>query len=232
MALIKHFRDSDVTVFFLKVLPTLAEGVLVGIHDIYLPDDYPAWAASSFPNEQYLLAAAILGGGCQKVVLPVWFVHSQQAAQKSLSQFWTRIPGIQTHGGIFWFDVNADHTREGQHRCDDTSSPALIIAVRSPDGVVDAAWCYWSPAPVVNQSPEGITALAITANGVSECVEVGGFEGTASATIRQTMACIGVLTLVAPSPDGLRIIANGSRSLRERGSCSFLDYPTFGSREA
>lgn len=37
--------DSDVTVFFLDVLPRIAPGALVHIHDVFLPDDYPPVAA-------------------------------------------------------------------------------------------------------------------------------------------------------------------------------------------
>jgi Methyltransferase domain len=33
--------NSDVVTFFLEVLPALPAGVLVGIHDVFLPDDYP-----------------------------------------------------------------------------------------------------------------------------------------------------------------------------------------------
>lgn len=52
---------SDVDLLLNRVVPTLAEGILVHIHDVLLPDDYPAaWAWRGY-NEQ-LLAAALLGG--------------------------------------------------------------------------------------------------------------------------------------------------------------------------
>lgn len=54
------FMNSDATVFFLDVLPRLADGVVVGVHDIFLPSDYPPEWASSFYSEQYLLAAYLL----------------------------------------------------------------------------------------------------------------------------------------------------------------------------
>jgi hypothetical protein len=62
--------NSDTTVFMLEVLPRLPPGVLVGIHDIYLPDDYPDDAAATGMAEQYLVAAYLLGGSLDKVVLP------------------------------------------------------------------------------------------------------------------------------------------------------------------
>lgn len=47
------FMNSDVTVAMLEVLPALNPGVLVGIHDICLPYDYPErWTKRAY-NEQY-----------------------------------------------------------------------------------------------------------------------------------------------------------------------------------
>ena len=69
------FMNSDVTVMFLDILPRLKPGVVVQIHDIYLPDDYPPWWAERYYSEQYLLAAYILAQG-QKfdILLPNRFV--------------------------------------------------------------------------------------------------------------------------------------------------------------
>jgi hypothetical protein len=69
------FTNSDVSVFFFEVLPRVKPGVLVHIHDIFLPDDYPpAWNDRLY-SEQYLVAAMLL---CRsppfKVVLPNYFV--------------------------------------------------------------------------------------------------------------------------------------------------------------
>jgi hypothetical protein len=55
------FQNSVVTVFMLEVLPSLRPGVLVGIHDIMLPGDYPEAWRERFYNGQYLLAAFLLG---------------------------------------------------------------------------------------------------------------------------------------------------------------------------
>jgi len=53
---------SDVDMLFNRVLPRLKHGVLVHIHDIFLPDPYPpAWAWRGY-NEQNAAAALILGG--------------------------------------------------------------------------------------------------------------------------------------------------------------------------
>lgn len=57
------FQNSDVTVFFIECLPRLPAGVLVGIHDIRWPADYPESWLHRLYSEQYVLAAYILGQG-------------------------------------------------------------------------------------------------------------------------------------------------------------------------
>ncbi len=53
---------TDVDFLFNRVLPALARGVLVHIHDIFLPDDYPPeWEWRGY-NEQLGVAALIQGG--------------------------------------------------------------------------------------------------------------------------------------------------------------------------
>ena len=54
---------TDVDRLFLDVLPRLAPGVLVHVHDIFLPDAYPEdWAWRGY-NEQLLVGALLQGGG-------------------------------------------------------------------------------------------------------------------------------------------------------------------------
>lgn len=56
----RSFMNSDVTVAMTEVLPALKPGVIVGIHDIMLPFDYPeGWTKRAY-NEQYVLAAMLL----------------------------------------------------------------------------------------------------------------------------------------------------------------------------
>jgi len=74
------FMNSDVTVFFLEIMQRLKPGVLVHIHDIFLPADYPPdWSQSLFA-EQYMLAAMLLCGAPPfKVIFPSYFVCSDTA---------------------------------------------------------------------------------------------------------------------------------------------------------
>ena len=54
------FMNSDVTAFFLETLPLLPAGVVVHMHDIFLPWDYPDEWAGRYYSEQYLLACWLL----------------------------------------------------------------------------------------------------------------------------------------------------------------------------
>jgi hypothetical protein len=56
----RSFTNSDVTAFYLDILPRLKPGVLIHIHDIFLPYDYPPEWSDRFYNEQYLLACVLL----------------------------------------------------------------------------------------------------------------------------------------------------------------------------
>jgi hypothetical protein len=53
--------NSDVTVFFIDILPRLKPGVVVHIHDIMLPYDYPDSFKHWYWNEQYMLAVYMMG---------------------------------------------------------------------------------------------------------------------------------------------------------------------------
>jgi FkbM family methyltransferase len=110
------FPNSDVTTFFLDILPRLPSGLLVHVHDIFLPSDYPPQWNSWLYSEQYLIAAMLL---CQKppfkVVLPNFFVCNDPALSKQVKQIFhpeqgTDIPFLyknnaQIPGVSFWFEI-------------------------------------------------------------------------------------------------------------------------------
>lgn len=69
---------SDVDDALNRVLPTLAPGVLVHFHDIFLPDAYPAeWAWRGY-NEQQALAPLLAGAGWDLLWASRW-VRSRMA---------------------------------------------------------------------------------------------------------------------------------------------------------
>lgn len=84
--------NSDVTVAFLEVLPRLPAGVLVQIHDVYLPYDYPPRWAHHYWNEQYLVGFALLEGAQRlKVLLPNAFISADPELSGLLLPFWERM---------------------------------------------------------------------------------------------------------------------------------------------
>lgn len=101
------FKGSDVVAFFLDVLPMLPTGVLVGIDDVFLPDDYPWWFPSQGCSEQYLLATWLLGAGERaRLVFPAHFCSTEPSLSARLEEVWTqnKLPGL-AYGNTFWFEV-------------------------------------------------------------------------------------------------------------------------------
>jgi len=106
----RTFMNSDVTVFFLEVLPRLKAGVLVHIHDILLPEDYlPWWEQRFYPHrywsEQYVLAASLLAGHSHyTVVLPNHYVALTRQIAGVLDNFWAapQLNGVSRDGSSFW----------------------------------------------------------------------------------------------------------------------------------
>jgi Methyltransferase domain len=98
------FMNSDVTVFFLDVLPELPPGVLVGIHDIHLPDDYRPEHTDRYYSEQYLLAAYLLGeSSWMRPALPCWYAsHHPELGDLARSLVPPADPQEDPHGVIFW----------------------------------------------------------------------------------------------------------------------------------
>jgi len=65
---------SDVDVLLCRVLPLLRPGVLLHLHDIFLPDAYPEpWAWRGY-NEQAVVAALLVGGRFRPIWASRWMV--------------------------------------------------------------------------------------------------------------------------------------------------------------
>ncbi len=101
----RSFQNSDVTVFFLEILPRLKPGVILHIHDIYLPDDYISGHVFRMWNEQYLLATALLFGGDRfEVLFPTWFVGQDPALSAHAKGLLQKGPldRLDLYGASFW----------------------------------------------------------------------------------------------------------------------------------
>lgn len=100
--------NSDSTVFFLEVLPRLKKGVIVHIHDIYLPYDYPQFMCDRFYSEQYALAAFLLANPHKyRPILPNYFISEDTGLAASLAPLWQHpnTQNVEQHGGSFWLQI-------------------------------------------------------------------------------------------------------------------------------
>lgn len=101
----RSFQSSDVTVFFTEMLPSLPEGVIYGVHDIFLPYDYPSEWISRFYNEQYLLLTYILGGANNdEILFPGIYVANSPELRPAIDRLFqgARFDGVPRHAGAFW----------------------------------------------------------------------------------------------------------------------------------
>lgn len=107
----RSFMNSDVTVFFVDVLPRLAPGVLVHVHDVTLPLDYPEWAGRWYWNEQYLLAVALIAGADRiRPILPTSFLGTDPEYQDLFTEPFVELGSDEANaswagGGSLWFTL-------------------------------------------------------------------------------------------------------------------------------
>lgn len=98
--------NSDVTTFFTEILPHLKPGILVQIHDVYLPYDYP-FSGTSY-NEQYFLSSLLLlKAHLGPIIFPSYYVtkNTKFLKQKRLLSKSLSLPISLIHGGSFWFQT-------------------------------------------------------------------------------------------------------------------------------
>ncbi len=102
--------NSDVLFFFLEILPKLRKGVIVHIHDVYLPYDYPDFMCARYYNEQYLLGALLLANSDKyEVICPNYFIFCDQELNRVVDPIFHQeaTRNVERHGGSFWFRVNS-----------------------------------------------------------------------------------------------------------------------------
>jgi hypothetical protein len=97
---------SDVNHLFLRILPRLPKGVIVHVHDICLPFEYPRyWSeeALCYWNEQYVLAALLANSTKYEILVGVHYL--QRADVSSLGPYVPAVPGVMAGGGSLWLRV-------------------------------------------------------------------------------------------------------------------------------
>lgn len=94
---------SDVNFLFFEVLPRLAPGVYVHLHDVFLPADYPQdWvlAENRSWNEQYLLRAFLMFNSVWRIVFGCAYAHHRFPEQVRRALAHPR--GRAFGGGSLW----------------------------------------------------------------------------------------------------------------------------------
>jgi len=105
----RSLPNSDATVCFLELLPMLKKGVIVHIHDIYLPYDYPQFMCDRFYSEQYVLAAFVLANPEKyKPIFPGIFISEDKELSKIIEPLWQHpnTKNVEKHGGSFWLMIS------------------------------------------------------------------------------------------------------------------------------
>ena len=100
--------NSDSMVFYLEVLPKLPKGVIVHIHDIYLPYDYPQFMCDRFYSEQYGLGMYLLANSNKyQPILPNYFISEDKDLSIILNPIWQHpnLDNVERHGGSFWLKI-------------------------------------------------------------------------------------------------------------------------------
>jgi Methyltransferase domain len=103
------FQNSDATMLLLEVIPSLPSGVIVHLHDIFWPFDYPAAWGDRYYSEQYVLGAYLLAQGPKlKVLLASAYVSRDSELSSILAPIWDlpQLAGVEHHGCSFWFSWN------------------------------------------------------------------------------------------------------------------------------
>lgn len=93
---------SDVNYLMFEIVPRLPAGVLVHVHDIFLPADYPyEWVVTNNRswNEQYVLQAYLMFNPKAKIVFGSSYAHQVLPAEAAAALG----EGVPTFGGSLWF---------------------------------------------------------------------------------------------------------------------------------
>lgn len=84
------FHGSDTPHVFMRILPELKEGVLIHVHDIFLPFEYPERCDRLYWNEQYMLGTLFMHKPVTDIIAPIHFMFQK---------------GLCKEGVSFWFSV-------------------------------------------------------------------------------------------------------------------------------
>ncbi len=152
----RSFMNSDVTVFMLDVLPRLKPGVLVHIHDVFLPYDYPEMFKTWYWNEQYLLASYLLAADERvRILMPSYFLAMTPGLSECLKPPIVRIPDHESDwllGGSLWFT----HTESSVRSMRVPDLDRLVSGLLDPRESESTALAVITNKPIAYDSPDHI----------------------------------------------------------------------------
>lgn len=97
---------GDVLYEFLEILPRLKPGVIVHVHDIFLPREYPQWVGErrTFWNEQYLLHAFLLHNDAWEILWCPGYLLSnhRRDLERVFADDWIKDENGAAAFGSFW----------------------------------------------------------------------------------------------------------------------------------
>ena len=127
--------NSDTVAFFLDVLPALPDGVLVGVHDILLPDDYlPQWSDWHW-SEQYLVGAYLLAQGSQvRLELATHYAHAHAGLDRLLEPVWSKpaLDGLPHTGVALWVTTTGRGAAASALRWEPPAPSSAPVTGRGP----------------------------------------------------------------------------------------------------
>ncbi len=98
---------GDVPFLFLEVLPRLSPGVLIHVHDIFLPFDYPSeWVFEGWQwNEQYLVHAFLAFNNTFEILWPGSYMFDRNSRQ--ISEVIPSAAGLNKAPSSLWLQRKA-----------------------------------------------------------------------------------------------------------------------------
>jgi predicted O-methyltransferase YrrM len=80
-------HGTDTVHFFLRIIPMLQPGVIIHLHDIFLPYEYPERCDHLYWTEQYMLGVYLLDKPASKILAPIQYMYEKGLCEEGVS-FW------------------------------------------------------------------------------------------------------------------------------------------------
>ncbi len=101
--------NSDCAFIYNELIPSLPSGVIIHVHDIYLPYDYPQFMCDRLYNENHVLATYLLSNPDYfEILLPNYYVYKHKSIWAALTPIFAseKMSKVERHGGSIWLRKN------------------------------------------------------------------------------------------------------------------------------